>query len=720
MATSNMIKGIPKSFFFIAANAIGQQSSQAFGPVSVNEYNLTAKFTCASDAMAYAICKGIILVQPQGNNLVNIILRPYSQPIPGLNVKYFVYRGLKKADFFNGDQVLAASTATSDFINKINQSFTNFYTSRSEPIPTFLAKYIGYNPSQRDTLPLADFFFKESGYVQSGGEFTEDEGMAFELPLIQEGSSLGHFNVGTCGIDVVLDYGDYKLPEPNDEFRFDLAYARAASAKIDLTNISNSYEKKLLREQIYQFVDIAAFYGLHVDNGTVIVKGATQEQKKQGSAIYSDLLIDFYTKNKWYIYIQSDRTRSYNFYGNYDLETGSAHNLKTGETETTLTTTSYGTNGWPLIINDTLQTHEGAYNILYVQFTKTPDSNSAMFYGQLANVANAQHNNFCDAENLSLPDDPDGTVKDWTRPLQLLNPAIDDDGDKVNIASLSILIYQGKIYAFEGGQEIDESNETVTLYKTPNYFDDVFDGLAATSLFTVGSTPLYSVLTNQRVKLINQYYNQTHYGIAAVQSTRVTDAIVTDDPSMPLLKRVTYIAESIDTLNNAIAIGGRVNTGAPMSSSAMASAKNNNTYQLPEPFYYERQLFTDSTTTVTGLKLKTNNGALPDRIIVGMTEAEHLALVGLLTTNTLHNARLFLVDLFEDGNELISQEGTIYQKYRLGIVGEKANGGMELFEPEEEVIVYAIDRYYYYTEGYSRYVKEYVNNNLAIDLDIAL
>jgi len=131
---------------------------------------------------------------------------------------------------------------------------------------------------------------------------------------------------------------------------------------------------------------------------------------------------------------------------------------------------------------------------------------------------------------------------------------------------------------------------------------------------------------------------------------------------------------------------------------------------LPEPFYYERQLFTDSTTTVTGLKLKTTNGALPDRIIVGMTEAEHLALAGLLTTNVLHNARLFLDDLFEDGNELISPEGTIYQKYRLGIVGEKANGGMELFEPEEEVIVYAIDRYYYYTKGYSRYMPDMLLN----------
>ncbi|WP_410220694.1 hypothetical protein [Pedobacter sp.] len=709
-----MDKSAPISYFFADPMTFSQQEWQAFGPrgsnstEKANQFSLTAVFGSWENYVtnAYAICRGIVLVQPQTGNpgLVNLILRPFDQPFPGVKVKYFVYRGLRKGDFFDNDnKVLASGENTSDFIHKINAGFASFYTSRGQAVPDFMAKYMGYDPdNQPGTMLLDDLFFKQATYTNNA----EDPGMAFELPLIPAGVSLGRFvDNGDFGMDVVLDYGDFREPNDHTRFVFDLDYARLWRAELEIWDTIGTGALRLRRmEQVLQFIDIVAFYGAHAAGGIVKARISGQWYNKTANDICTDLLGILYSKHRWYIYIQGDRTRSYNFYGNYAISDTNSNDLKKGYTANAISETIYRTDEWPVLIDEDARVHNEDTNSLYLQFTKTPNNPNAMFYAQLGNVVNAQHNNFCDAINLSLPDDVDGTPAEWTRPLQLTVPAIEESGNKYNIASFAMLFYQGREYAYKAGEETDEDDVTTPVYAVPNYFDEVFDGLDAVPLLNPTGTPLYSTLSNQRLKLISQYYNQTHYGIAAVQTTKVTDVIATDDTLTPLLKRVTYIAESVDTLTDAIAIGGRVNTGAALSSSAFSSASNSNTYQLPEPFYYERQLFTDGVLTITGLKLKATNGALPDRIMVGMTDAEHTALSALV--NGMYNARLFLLDLFEDGNELISAEGTLYQKYKLGIVAEKESGALELFMPADEIIVYALDRYYYFTEEYSRYMPD--------------
>lgn len=730
-----MNSATPTSYYFADPSTFNQDEWRAFGPMMssrTKHFSLSSCFSSWGTTVAYAICKGVVFVQPHistehNKELVNLILRPIDQPFPGIKVKYFVYRGIRKEDLFITDNNVvkilpssstAPNTYVSDFITKINASFSRFYTSRNQPIPEFLGKYIGFDPdNQANSLLLDDFLFKHSTYTVDNGTEVEDADISFELPLVQGGDSLGRF-VGeytTFAMDIVLDYGDFREPD-DTKFVFDLNYVRSARAIINLEWMDPvpgvEPHRPRLKEQILQFVDIIAFYGAFADGrGKLKAKGGDGIwYVKAPELIFSELLSLFHSKNRWYFYIQSDRTRSYNFYGNYAISDINSNNLKKGYAENAMAEASYNADGWPILIDEGLQVHSEGTNSLYLQFTKSPNNVHAMFYAQVGNFANAQHNNFCDANDLSLPDDLDGTPVEWSKPLKFTVPAVIDGSNRRNVASFAILLYQGREYAFEAGTETDENNVTTPVYATPNYFDEVFDGLDAIPLFSVASTPLYSTLSKQRLKLISQYYNQTHYGIAAVQTTKVTDAIATDSTSQPLLKRVTYIAESVDTLNNAIAIGGRVNNGAALSSSAFSSAGESNTYQLPQPFYYERQLFTDGTTTVTGLRLKTTNGALPDRIMVGMTETEHDALKALILNNGVRNARLFLIDLFEDGNELISAEGITYQKYRLGIVAEQWDGPLKMFTPVEDIIVYAIDRYYYYTEGYSRYMPDMLLN----------
>ncbi|WP_412468365.1 hypothetical protein [Pedobacter sp. KLB.chiD] len=690
---------VPKSHFFTDPATINQTAAQAFGPVSETEFNLTAKFT-STGGQALAICKGVVLIQPQaaGSNVVNLILRPYEQPINGLNIRYFIYRGLQKGDFFNDNQVLADGNEVSGFIKKINKSFAGFY--KNENVPPFLAKYIGFDPTnQNANLPLDQFFFKETEYVNNAGQFIEKEDTAFELPMVAKGTSLGRFINGECGIDVVLNYGDYQLPAPNTEYNFDLNYARAASANINLAGITDEFRKKLVREQITQFLDVAAFYGFHTANGSVNVNGV----EIKGEAIYNAAVNKFSTKNRLYLYIQSDRCRSYNFYNNYLIDNSGLESLKLGTVEEALNEVIYATNGWPLLIDEAAHTPATANNSLFLQLI-TDNGTNSIFYGQVATVVAAKEN-FLNAEALKAPNATDGTPSLFTKTITLNNPAVANGNNSLNIASFNILIYQGSTYPYILGQETDDQNVTTNVLGLPNFFDDVFGQLNATPLLKATENSDYAVLSSQKVKLISHYHDKAQLGISAVQTLNINDVIETGDSLTPLLKRVTYITEAVAVLNSALSVTGTLTPDTKSNPSVSGAVSNSKTYQLPDAFYYNLQLFTDSTETITGLQLLAKDGSTPNKIILGLTQAENDLLKALNTTNNLTNARLFLIDLFEDGNELISAENITYQKYKAGVVGETATGELKLYLPATDLMVYSIDRKYHFTSAYSKYVK---------------
>ncbi|WP_426485533.1 hypothetical protein [Flavobacterium sp. 2] len=723
-----------KSHFFIESGGFpAQLSVQGFGPQSETVFNLTSRFSLGAPKKAYSICKGVVLVQPQTGNpdKVNLILRPYNQPFPGLNIKYFVYRGLQKSDFFTNDEyplVIPKSSATSDFINKINDDFKAFYEGQKQADGTpvdipFKAEFIAYekpvtNPDPNDlalllSTPLSDFFFKESKFETKDN--TEEEQHPFELPLIDIGELLGNFAQGECGIDVVLNYGDYKHDFDNTEFAFDLEYARKPFAEINV-NGETDFIKKLQREQSTQFIDIAAFYGLHVENGVVTATASGVKTEKKGTAIFSDLLTNFWTKNNWYIYIQSDRSRSYDFYGNYKIGEG-AENLKTGllkdtaTNEVPMTAVTYGTSGWPVLINTQNQANTVVTNNLYLQFP-TDNNNNTAFYGQLAKVANAQKDNFINADGLRLPLDEEGNYSTLTSTVQLTTPAVAGE----NIAALSLLIYQGKVNMYTAGTTFDENGDLVIVSRQANFFDNVFNLIKASPLLNLGSDNSYSRMTSEKLNLINEFYDKKQQGISIVQMLSVNDIIETGIEETPTVARVTYLTEAVDVMNNAVSATGSTTSTTNTSASASGVVGNSKTYQLPDPYYYNLKMFTDSTETITGLELKTLDGSTPNKIILGLTKEENDSIKALITNET-KNPRLFLIDLFEDENELISPENITYQKYKVAIVAENIDGKTKLFEPENDVFAYSLDRNYHFSKSYSDYVKEYRSaNSLEIKL----
>lgn len=724
-----------QSHFFIESGGFPQQQpAQGFGPKSETVFNLTSRFNLDAPKKAFAICKGVVLVQPQTGNddKINLILRPYKQPFPGLNIKYFVYRGLKRSDFFTDDDneplIISNDGSVSDLIDNININFKAFYDGNASiERPPFKAEFIGYKEPATDldpndlalllSTPLSDFFFKESKFETKNN--TEEEQHPFELPLIDSGETLGSFAEGICGIDVVLNYGDYKHDFDNSEFAFNLEYARKPFAEI-AANGSTDFAKKLQREQSTQFIDIAAYYGLHTADGTVTVDASGTKTKKTGNAIYSDVINNFATKNNWYVYIQSDRTRSYDFYGNYKIAEGS-ENLKTGLLENSvtkevpMTAVTYGNSGWPVLVNTQEQANTVTTNNLYLQFP-TDNNNNTAFYGQIANVANAQKDTFINADGLKLPPDEEGNYTNFTSSIQLTTPAVAGK----NIASLSILLYQGKVNMYTDQVIPDEEGNPIITYRQAIFFDNVFNLINASPLLNLEGDKSYSRMTSEKLNLINEFYDKKQQGISIVQTLTVNDTIETGIEETPPLERVTYITEAVDVMNNAVSATGSTASTTYTSPSAGGAVGNSKTYQLPNPYYYSLKLFTDSTETVTGLELKTLDGSTPNKIILGLTKAENDTIKALITDET-KNPRLFLMDLFEDGNELLSPENIKYQKYKVAIVAEDTEGVNKWIEPtENDVFVYSLDRKYHFSKGYSKYMPEqqFKDEYLILNKDI--
>lgn len=90
-----------------------------------------------------------------------------------------------------------------------------------------------------------------------------------------------------------------------------------------------------------------------------------------------------------------------------------------------------------------------------------------------------------------------------------------------------------------------------------------------------------------------------------------------------------------------------------------------------------------------------------------------------LITEGLKNPRLFLIDLFTDGNEFTSPENVIYQKYKAGLVAENEEGKLVLLMPETDLFVYSIDRFYHFTKIYSDNMPEInIIGDLILDLTL--
>lgn len=388
---NRVVLPIPQSHLFTDLSNLNE--SEAFGPVGTTnverekKFRITSKFDLGTGVKkdAYATVNGLLFICRHGDSTdkVNVFLKPSTGKICdiGVKIKYFVYRGLLKDNFFQDlttqtKLINSTSADATKFIKKVWDEFLefNFPDNQNSDDIDFFAEQLGFKIDE-DPNSILGYKFKKDINAAS---------VPRNLGLIARGQKIGAFQ-DNIGFEIVLDYGDSEFEKTETGFQLDLDYAMAKECVFNLNtdepnrnengisgnipldlNQSPIVSEKIFRENIFHFIDPAAFYGAHIigkdgnTNKGKIFYGPFVEQQLSETKystkeeIHLNILQKFINTNKIYLYILSKRGRSLNFY--YPISTPISINSQPQ---------SYHTNNWPVRIIDTGNTE---FNLLFNGF----------------------------------------------------------------------------------------------------------------------------------------------------------------------------------------------------------------------------------------------------------------------------------------------------------------------------------------------------------------
>ncbi|OCA80498.1 hypothetical protein BBH99_04010 [Chryseobacterium contaminans] len=694
---------LPESFFFLEKGKTFTQSlSEKFG-ANGTVFRTTSKIN-GYTGKVYTICQGQVFLQPCGTDTtkVNAILKPFNQPIKGLAIKYIVYRGLNRSDFFQGDLITSGTPTT--FVDIIKKEFTGLYNMLGIAVPQFTAQHIGFpvGNSQLETDLIDDYFLKISKVEVTGGTATEQPKKAFELPMIPRGTHLGNVT-GSVGIDIVLNEGDYTIANDPNPFQLNLAFARSADHVLDQAVGNTAFKKKLIRETATQFLDIAAFYGLHTQGkGKIYMSDNSVLQTVEEIA---SQISGFKTADTTYLYIQGSRQRSYNFYGNQNLE-GSTNNIKIGPTTANLALEQFEA-GWPV-------KELAAQPSLVVQLTTDNNDAAAMYVKQGVLHADTRNEDyFIRGKNL-LQEEGNGADMNFTKPITF---KLDKTSAGKTVASFIQLIYEGKTIVVEENTVSNDPNipsQVSSLYMKD--IDDIFGLINVFPKIKSGTNYEQKYVIDQNLLLIDFENKTGQPDIATVTTKRVEDTIVKEGATN--LMRITY-----ETLLNNI----RQNMGAffenrtaysDNSNSGTRSFEDsrNNFYQPEKPYSLKKEVFEGiEGTIINALSLYLEDGALPSKKILGVTYDENEKLIELINFHTLNNPKFFFKSDLQNNGYYTSKQDTKYRKYYLAVVGEDNAGALKIVTPTPKIYVSTVDNLVFSTDEYAKWtpvIEQTVNNNI--------
>lgn len=648
----------PQSYTFTDfADLTTQPANLAFGPSTGNEANkfrVTSSFTASTDVNAYAMVNGFVMIQPgAGADKVNLILRPSSQPIPGFSkVKYIIYRGLRLDEFIdtNDTTKVVAEDSSSN-----SEWTTELYATHHDLNPSgdFLSKALGYDPLNQSGADLIDDYF-----------FSTDAD--FQLPFISRGTQLGKFfaNGGNSdfGIDIVLE--DRKF-SPN------LDYVRTAFHEIDVTELpsgtdAEKFTKRIKQDEILNFIDLAAFYGIHhTEEGVVRRRNSSNNTEPIPLAsLYSNVIEKFATRNAVYVDIRNELGDSLNFFTNYN--DGSGNQIQLGTESGTLAPMAYHTHGWPILIKDNASAPfdtDKNFNEIFLQL-RVDDNLSPMLFVKHGDLSTtAVKNKFIEGDNLISGTNP------WTNEIGLTYPNTGANGAKLNVSWFLRLNYSREI-----------NSNTVypdTVVQTNYYADNLFGSIDAVQPWDSSDTTQWTMLQpDQYVDGSESGFGQVSEKGIAVDQAQSTDRVIlyanlTDD-----------FASSQDFTPN----------------SGQTSGTNQQESFLTEPMLFKGYNLNfniiNSSPNVTTLRFKPN----PDNPIseqntqiLGLTKNQMDSLKSL---NGYDN-RYPRTVVFDKLGDFIDTNGKPYSKFKLGVNGLDSNGNYLKQFPATDIEIYSLDELFF-------------------------
>ncbi len=323
-----------------------------------NKFRITSTFTITSIVKAFSVFEGTVLLQQQTGNpaLVNLILKPTDLKLIKLPVKYVIYRGLDILSFLTATDLTLATTKVKTSGTELLVAMQLIQADRNVgiiPVPDIpINALFGHNltPPSADSI---DTFFNKNDLLSTS-----------QLFPVAGGVELGMFAIGEVGIEIVLENTDSKIT-------FDIA--KRPLYEIDTTLITGPIEIKKEREKVRNFIDPAAFYGLHSD---MLIEYRDASNAKiiadNPRKVFNTIVKKYLTKNKVYLDIRSEYGYSYNYYGNY-IGTGvdADKELMIGQTASTLVLKKYYSSEWPVHIVDGIVPSSNAVNLFFIELRVT-------------------------------------------------------------------------------------------------------------------------------------------------------------------------------------------------------------------------------------------------------------------------------------------------------------------------------------------------------------
>jgi hypothetical protein len=695
----------PVSHFFLEDGgvAFAQTSGQSFGAVSTTQFRTTAKVTFTGAKKVYAICQGQLFVQPHAtdNTKVNVVLKPYKQPINEISIKYFIYRGLNKSDFLTSDTIplMAGSETTGTELNKyLWTQYNHFFSNESSglPVPSFIAEFIGYpsaNLVQNVTDKIDHYYFKKTTYTDPTNT-VETSDTSYEMPIVPRGIELGSAT-GEVGIDVVLNTGDFDYEGGVFPFAYDLAFARSGDHVLDTSNGTTAYEEKLIKEAAINFMDVVAFYGMHANGAGKLYVDDIVAALETKTDVFGQLS-NFDSKDKQYLYIKGNRQRSYNFYDEH-VHPDSTNTIAIGDTIATLSEMSYGTNGWPIHVLTNSPT-------VALQFIVKISRASA--YVRIGFLTSNNSNNFLFYEDLFQDENIEPFVTDdnYTKPIEL---AFEVE-NTTTIASYTEIIYDGSLVT------VTEPGETVEYGL--KILDSIFDLVNVTPFVKKNNDNDLPVAVGYDAQLIAFQERGGSLTYGTVKVKRTTDKIL--EVLSNFIERVTYetLLDSIEFNANQYYSSTSSKVENYVAKSEVYEEGANSYYEPSSPYSIPYQDFQHGLDWIRGLRLVHGKGGIPSKKMLGITKDENQLLVDMITANNLNNVRIYFSNTLHRGNYYLSPRNVKYNIYEIMLTGEAFDGTFNLYRPLTTIRVFSLDETIFFSNNYSRNIPDNIIPNPQIIL----
>lgn len=296
-------------YFFTEPSKLSvQMQNQAFGAIDENNYRLNNLFTTTSNAKAYAITGGNVLVQPiiGSTTLVNIVLKPVDQPDLNLpKIDYIIYKGVEKSSLISAAKV--ASPSTNDLTRKIWESHADLLVSMPDAPPEPLAaEALGFRYAASET---GDYKALDSDALDIA--FYNNQNTLFP---VEAGDHIGDFNSANLGCLIALEKiglaPTFKL-------------ARELDSQISFTALGSTpttaelFRRKHDKEDVLAYLDSAAFFSAFDGVDVQVTSNGTTFEEKLPEAFYTDVTEKHFNKNTVYFDIRNENLDSFNYYENY-------------------------------------------------------------------------------------------------------------------------------------------------------------------------------------------------------------------------------------------------------------------------------------------------------------------------------------------------------------------------------------------------------------------